>query len=119
MNDYIDMLADRVDTMLRENVNMHPEEALEEIIFQDNMNGSIEFDIDKDKEFYEKALSDNWMERHDFGAWIDDTGLSAEVVMYYMGNDYGKLNVLAETYVAETYKKEILKNVKEQSIESL
>ena len=113
MNDYIDMLIDRVKYMLEENRGtMTPEDALEEIIRQDDANGSRTFDRAEAREFYEKALDEDWKEARNFGAWVDDAGLSAEAMMYYIGGDYERLDILAEIYTAETCKNKIIAKAK-------
>lgn len=109
-NIYIEELADVLAMMIEDELacTSQPDEELllEQIVEDDNINGSRMYNREKAGEaLVEYAKTDDFNE---FMEWIIDSQLSETFTQYLAKSDYEKLDVLAEIYNAEYHKDEII-----------
>lgn len=109
-NIYIEELADTLAMVIEDEMacTSQPDEdlLLEQIIEDDNINGSRMYNREKAGEaLVEYAKTDDFNE---FMQWITDCELSETFTWYLAKGDYEKLDVLAEMYNADYHKDEII-----------
>ena len=110
-NMYIEELADRLAMMIEDEMERtsQPDEdlLLEQIVEDDNINGSRVYNRVKAGEALAKyAKTDDF---NDFMQWVYDLGMSNTFIQYLAKSDYERIDVLAEMYNADYHKDEVIK----------
>ena len=109
-NMYIEELADVLAMVIEDELarNSQPDEdlLLEQIVEDDNINGSRLYNrVEAGEALAKYAKTDDF---NDFMQWITDCELSETFTLYLAKSDYEKLDVLAEMYNADYHKDEII-----------